>query len=197
MFHVEFGEVWALYLSSAKVGMKFLVLCMAALGVVMSVFILICVGSALDVKTRFDNQSIGSSTCLMAHDSSSSSDILLSCSLFMNGILRWGLMIGFTLLSMSSWTWQYLCLPIPLKMSWNLALMHWSRLVGFLIFSLETLYLSLVAWGVLCSVCGSWSSSSYISLLCWWVLAGCWRSCAVWICQMLCIYLSMASCYDF
>ena len=88
MFHVEFGEVWAPYLSSAKVGMKFLVLCMAALGVVMSVFILICVGSALDVKTRFDNQSIGSSTCLMALDSSSSSDILLSCSLFMNGILR-------------------------------------------------------------------------------------------------------------
>ena len=68
--------------------MKFQVLCMEALGVVMSLFILICVASALDVKTRYDNQSIGSSTCLMPHDSSSSSDILLSCSLFMNGILR-------------------------------------------------------------------------------------------------------------
>ena len=45
-------------------------------------------GICFDVKTRYDNQSIGSSTCLMAHDSSSSSDILLSCCLFMNGILR-------------------------------------------------------------------------------------------------------------
>ena len=69
-------------------GLKFQVLCMAALGVVMSVFILIFVGSSLDVKTRFGNQSIGFCTCLMAHDSSSSFDILLSCSLFMNGILR-------------------------------------------------------------------------------------------------------------
>ena len=49
----------------------------------------------------------------------------------------------------------------------------------------------------MCTVCGSWSLSSYIALLRWWVLAGCWRSCVVWICQRLCIYLSMAACYDF
>ena len=57
------------------------VLCIAVLAVVISM------GSALAVNTRFDNQPVGPATCSLTPDSSSSSKILSSFSLFANGIL--------------------------------------------------------------------------------------------------------------
>ena len=125
----------------------------------------------------------------MTPDSSSSSKILSSFSLFADGNLNWGWMIGFTLSSMISWTWQYLCwwylcLPISLKMSWKLALMcrNWPSCGRSDIFCRSTLLISAgvrcfaiwlysrccTSW--MCSVCRSWSSSSDTSIL--WRLMG-------------------------
>ena len=85
---VKYWAPLSSYLNSSKVSMACRVLCIAVLTMVMSIFILICVRSALGVNTRFDNQSVGPSACSMTPDSSNSSKILLSFFLFVNGILR-------------------------------------------------------------------------------------------------------------
>jgi len=81
--------LFSLYRNSSSVGMMCLICHIAVLAVVISTFILICVGSDFGISTRFDIQSVGLSTSSITSAGSSSSRMASSCGHLEKGIFLW------------------------------------------------------------------------------------------------------------